>query len=121
MPVVKQHSIAKRLNLSIATVSRSLANHPAISEETRERVQRAADELGYKPRSGARSTPNFAGRRSIRIGVLVGLQPNSSPLATFPLILKGIQERAQIEGALTDVSYIDPNQLSNSPRTNPIL
>lgn len=46
--------IASALDLSIATVSRSLAGYEDISEKTRERVQQKAREMGY--------VPNVAGR-----------------------------------------------------------
>lgn len=39
--------IATRLDLSIPTVSRALAGHPDISDETQARVREAARELGY--------------------------------------------------------------------------
>jgi LacI family transcriptional regulator len=117
---VKQDSIAKKLNLSIATVSRSLANHPAISAETRTRVQRAAEELGYK-RNAARDAGSNQKTKQIPIGVFVGIQPNSSPLATFPLILKGIQERAKSENVSIDVSFQDPTLFNPDARANPVM
>ena len=43
-----QNTIAEALNVSVATVSRSLRNHPAISAETRARVAEAAVRLGYR-------------------------------------------------------------------------
>lgn len=119
MRSVKQDVIARKLGLSIATVSRSLSNHPAISAETRERVQRMAQELGYRAgrdRDGA----NGRDRRPC-IGVLVGLQPNSSPLATFPQILRGIQERAKVDNVEIEVSYIDPNLFNPESRTDPVM
>jgi LacI family transcriptional regulator len=52
-----QNIIAESLNLSVATVSRSLRNHPAISAETRARVAEAAVRLGYRlPEGGDRAT-----------------------------------------------------------------
>lgn len=46
--------IAQKLNLSIAAVSRALDGYPDISPETRERVIRAAEEMGYAPNRAAR-------------------------------------------------------------------
>ncbi len=46
--------IAHHLNLSIAAVSRALDGYPDISAETRERVLKAARELGYVPNHAAR-------------------------------------------------------------------
>ena len=49
MQRVIQQDIADRLGVSKMTVSRALRNDPAISAATRERVRRAADEMGYAP------------------------------------------------------------------------
>ncbi|MEO0513849.1 MAG: LacI family DNA-binding transcriptional regulator [Planctomycetota bacterium] len=44
-----QNAIAKHLGLSVATVSRSLSDHPSINPKTRARVISAASAMGYKP------------------------------------------------------------------------
>lgn len=49
-------TIAKKLNVSIATVSRALNNHPEINAETSERVLKAANEAGYFNSLGRRGT-----------------------------------------------------------------
>ena len=43
------HDVAERAGVSRSTVSRALSDHPRISQSTRERVRRAADELQYRP------------------------------------------------------------------------
>jgi DNA-binding LacI/PurR family transcriptional regulator len=112
MGSIRQNAIADKLKLSVATVSRSLANHPSISVETRTRVLRLAEELGYK-KSAARSSKSPKGeKKPITIGVLIGLQANSSPHATFPLILKGINERAEHDHVKVEVNYVDPNDFN---------
>lgn len=112
---VNQETIAKHLGFSIATVSRSLANHPAISPETRRKVTEAARHLGYT-RVGRSQAAHARDGRATTVGVLVGLQPNSSPLATFPFILQGIHERAKIENVTVEVEYVDPGQLDPDSR-----
>jgi LacI family transcriptional regulator len=107
MATVNQELIAQRLALSRATVSRSLANHPAISAETRARVQAMADKLGYK------QSPGRIGRRgkhsrALTIGVLIGVPAGNVVMATFPYILKGIRERAETEHVTIDVCYQAP-------------
>jgi DNA-binding LacI/PurR family transcriptional regulator len=42
-------SIAAAAKVSTSTVSRALRNHPSISESTRERVRRIANEMAYAP------------------------------------------------------------------------
>ncbi|WP_417843249.1 LacI family DNA-binding transcriptional regulator [Thalassospira sp.] len=46
--------LARHLGLSEGTISRALNNYPDIAEKTRERVQKAARDLGYRPSSSAR-------------------------------------------------------------------
>jgi LacI family transcriptional regulator len=46
--------IAKKLNLSIAAVSRAMDGYPDISEETRQRVLKVARQMGYVPNRAAR-------------------------------------------------------------------
>lgn len=116
---VNQQAIAKKLGVSIATVSRSLAGHPAINAQTKERVAEIARQLGYK-KAGDQPESDEADSGS-RVGVLVGLQPNSSPLATFPYILRGIDERAKAERMSVDVEYVDPAKLNPDSRTDPVM
>lgn len=51
--------IAKQMQLSVATVSRALNNHPEIANATRQRVLRAANEVGYFGSVGKRVTTNI--------------------------------------------------------------
>jgi LacI family transcriptional regulator len=47
--------IASQCGVSAATVSKALNDRPDIGEATKERVRRAAAELGYHPNSAARA------------------------------------------------------------------
>lgn len=51
---VNLKALAAHLGLTVSTVSRALNNYPDISADTRERVRRAADQLGYRPNQNAR-------------------------------------------------------------------
>lgn len=51
LPTVKE--IARRLNVSVSTVSRALSNHPRIGLRTKTRVQALAKELDYEPNAKA--------------------------------------------------------------------
>lgn len=53
MPVTIRE-VAKRLNLSITTVSRALDGYSDVAEHTRELVERTAHEMGYVPNIAAR-------------------------------------------------------------------
>jgi LacI family transcriptional regulator len=117
---INQELIAKRLNLSRATVSRSLVNHPAISADTRARVQNLAAELGYK------QTPGRAGRRgrnsrALTVGVLIGIPAEKVEMVTFPYVLKGIRERAEAERVKIDVFYQPPADLLPEAGRQPLF
>jgi DNA-binding LacI/PurR family transcriptional regulator len=60
--------IAARLNLSVSTVGRALADDPRISAETTFRVKQTADELGYVANRAARM---MRGVRSTVVGLVV--------------------------------------------------
>jgi LacI family transcriptional regulator len=62
------YDIAQKLELSSATVSRALQDHPAINKNTRKRIQDAAKELGYRHNSFA---SNLRKQKSHTIGVLL--------------------------------------------------
>lgn len=66
MPTIKE--IAKRLKVSISTVSRALSNHPRIGLQTKALVQDLVKELGYEPNSLAIS---FKRRKTFIIGVIL--------------------------------------------------
>src|SRR3954468_14800822 len=59
-PMSNVRSIAKRAGVSPATVSRVLNNHPAVSDEVRQRVTAATNEAGYVASVGRKSTTNIA-------------------------------------------------------------
>jgi DNA-binding LacI/PurR family transcriptional regulator len=66
LPTLKD--MAKRLNVSVSTVSRGLVGHPRIGLRTRMKVQQMAKELGYEPNGLAVS---FKSKRTYIIGVIV--------------------------------------------------
>ncbi|WP_071795913.1 LacI family DNA-binding transcriptional regulator [Natronohydrobacter thiooxidans] len=53
--MVSIKGLAKHLDISIGTVSRALNGRPDVNEETRQRVLKAADELGYAPNQAGRA------------------------------------------------------------------
>ena len=76
---VTTRDIAARAGVSNATVSLALRNHPRISSATRERVQRAAAELGYRP------DPQIAKlMHHLRLNRSPGFQSTIAALTTIP-------------------------------------
>lgn len=67
---VRLQDIANVLGLSVASVSRALVGHPAISEATREKVQSAAVLMGYEAKRPGNKKRNTETRT---IGVLLSV------------------------------------------------
>lgn len=62
------YDIAKSLEISPTTVSRALNNHTAVNERTKQRIFRAAKEMGYRSNIFA---SNLRSKRTNNIGVIV--------------------------------------------------
>ncbi len=62
------YDIAQKLDVSSATVSRALQDHPAISKNTRKKIQETAKALGYRHNNFA---SNLRRQKSHTIGVLL--------------------------------------------------
>ncbi len=90
-------ALATELELSISTVSRALNDHPDISDETKDKVTKLANNLHYAPNLFARG---FRSQETHILGVIV---PNISHLFTST-ILKGILEEAELRGYQVIVS-----------------
>lgn len=69
--MVKITDVARHAGVSPSTVSYALSGKRPISEETRQRVEAAVRELGYRPHAGARA---LAGRRSNVLALVVPLR-----------------------------------------------
>lgn len=84
--------VAKLANVAPSTVSRVIANSPRISEATKQKVNKAMDELGYHPNLNARS---LASQSTQTIGLVM---PSSGDVVFqnpfFPTVLQGISEGA---------------------------
>ncbi|MEX0322506.1 MAG: LacI family DNA-binding transcriptional regulator [Puniceicoccaceae bacterium] len=114
MAKVNQQELAKRLNLSQTTVSRALANHPAINAETKALVLEAAAMTGYFQRI-KRGNPASDQNQPSTIGVLISIpEGNSGPSETFQEVLRGIADKSSVNGFILDVVYHDPGSNSGT-------
>jgi LacI family repressor for deo operon, udp, cdd, tsx, nupC, and nupG len=83
--------IADRAGVSIATVSHAFRNPDRVSDETRKRVLRAADEIGYQPNKLAASL------RTSRSGNIVAIIPDVADSHNSKII-KAIEKVAYSRG-----------------------
>jgi LacI family transcriptional regulator len=85
------YDLARKLNISIATVSRALKDDPVVSKKTRKRIADLAEEMGYRSNHFAR---NLRTQRTDTIGVIVP-RLNSYFMST---VIAGIESVANSEG-----------------------
>lgn len=115
MGKINQQELAERLKLSQTTVSRSLANHPAINAETKALVLEAAAKLGYSTRI-KRDKPNSGPDKGpIVWGVIISMPKHLSASGeTFQPILKGIADKSSLQDSILDVVFHDPAEKGSS-------
>ncbi|KRD00573.1 MULTISPECIES: LacI family DNA-binding transcriptional regulator [unclassified Streptomyces] len=85
--------VARQAGVSHQTVSRVLGDHPNVREETRARVLRAIEEMGYRRNFSARA---LATRRTRTLGVVASDTTLHGPAST----LFALEEAARSEGYL---------------------
>ena len=106
MKPVTIRDIARRLNLSITTVSRALDGYPDVSNRTRVRILETAAEMGYVPNQAARQLRR---RKTDAIGYVLS---SSHPKFNDPLIaemVSGFADEASTQGVDLMVSIASPN------------
>ena len=103
--VVRIKDIARDLGVSSMTVSKALRNQFDISEETRKRVIKRAEELGYRPNLVARG---LVTRRTYMIGMVIPDLMNSF----FAEVIKGAAKRIKSHGY--HVVILDSEEDANS-------
>ena len=91
--------VARVAGVSHQTVSRVLNGHPSVRPETRERVQSAIRELGYRRNPAARA---LVTRRSSTIGLLTANSNRSGPVST----LVAVEEASRAAGLWISVASL---------------
>ena len=67
---VKMSDIAKRVGVSIVTVSNALAGRDGVSDELRQKISAVAEEIGYKPLNSRKSPKKKAFVNGKSVGIL---------------------------------------------------
>ncbi len=83
--------IAKRANVSYATVSRALSDHPEISGETKKKILALASDMGYTPNAIAKG---LVTKNTRTLALLI--PEISNPF--FPELAQGIEDYANTNG-----------------------
>ena len=91
------YDIAKVLDLSPATVSRGLKDHPAIKKDTRKRIKDTAVEMGYQQNLFAR---NLRVKKTNTIGIIIP-RLNSYFMST---VISGMEKIANQRGYILIIS-----------------
>ena len=103
--MVSMKDIALRCGVSVATVSKALNGQPDIGEETRNRIQQTAREMGYMTNAAARALKT---NRTYNLGVLF-VDERRSGLAHeyFSTMLESFKVEAEAHGY--DITFINHN------------
>lgn len=97
--------IARECGVSIATVSKALNDQSDISFETKDRIKKAAEALGYMTNSAARALKT---NRTYNIGVLfVDEQESGLTHEYFSSVLDSLKVEAETSGY--DITFINRN------------
>ncbi len=103
---VVMHDVARAAGVSHQTVSRVLNGSTAVRESTRQRVQAAIDDLGYRPNAAARALVTAL---SPAIGVLVADPTLFGPAS----MLLSIEQSARRRGRVVDVALLPDLEASS--------
>lgn len=114
-------SLARKLRISVATVSEALRDSPRVSAATRERVHRAAEKIGYTPNPllGAALSAVRRSRHQNYRGTLALVETAEQGRTDMMLfhreIAAGAEARAQALGFTTELFWVGDSPPAVSP------
>jgi DNA-binding LacI/PurR family transcriptional regulator len=121
---MKMSDLARLAGVSKSTVSRALSGSDRVTEKTRERIQKLANEHNYKLDTRAR---NFRKQETLTIGVLLPSNGRPDWLATDPFILEmlgsvadALEAKGSHELLLAKHTNNDPSWISDFARTRTV-
>jgi LacI family transcriptional regulator len=111
--------IARRANVSIATVDRVIHNRKGVSAETKEKIIKLIEELNYKPNLLAQ---RLASRKVLRLATLIPRSSNETSFWDAPL--KGIEQAGEEIGQfgiVLDKYFYDQNSIDSFVKQTKII
>ncbi len=108
------YDIAKKLNITAATVSRALNNNPKISEKTRILVNETATKMNYKQNKLAQALKSG---KSYNVGVIVPRIDSNF----FASIIRGIEEELYAQGYHVIICQTNNNENMEIENINTLL
>jgi LacI family transcriptional regulator len=109
--------VAREAQVSIGTVSRVFNNHINVTDEVRQRVLKAASQLGYFSVSGNADARSAEGGRALKeVGLLSCFQVASNPVIANPFwshILYGVESEASRSNV--KVTYRSISEIQHAP------
>ncbi|GAA3720100.1 LacI family DNA-binding transcriptional regulator [Salinicoccus jeotgali] len=116
--------VAKAAGVSPSTVSRVVKNHPGISSDTKRKIRKIMEQMGYTPHVAAR---NLVTKRSYTIGLVVKSAVHEAVLNPFFTEVNfGVSEACRTKGFSTimtaaeddDSLFLEVKNLINSKRVD---
>lgn len=101
------HDVARRAGVSYQTVSRVINNHPSVAPATRQRVQGAIEELGYRPSLLAKG---LVTRRSQLIGIVASATDQYGPAQIVQQVEQSAR-RSGYDSLLTTLRRFEPGEM----------
>ncbi len=103
--MVSLKDISSACGVSIATVSKALNDHKDVSDETKDRIRKVADGLGYMPNSAAKALKT---NRTYNLGILFAEEAHAGLTHDYySALLESFKRRAEEKGY--DLTFINSN------------
>ncbi len=104
--MVSLKDIASACGVSVATVSKALNDHNDVSTETKKRIRKRAEELGYMPNSAAKALKT---NRTYNLGILFVDEAQSGLTHDYyAALLDSFKREAEARGY--DLTFINSNK-----------
>lgn len=109
--MISMKDIAKKCNVSVATVSKALSDQADISEITKKRICKAADDMGYFANSAARALKT---NKTYNLGVVYRDEGGLGLVHEFfAAVLNGFKNEAEKSGY--DITFINNENIGSKP------